>query len=65
MNEIKNLNITMEQIKENAKKFNYEYDTVEWDGGECIIVYQSMYYQITYYFNEDKVLVDVKAEEVK
>ena len=65
MNEIKNLNITMEQIEENAKKFNYEFDTAEWDGGECIIVYQSMYYQITYYFNEDKILVNVEAKEVK
>ena len=64
MNETKNLNITMSEMIENAEHFNYPYDIGEWDGGKCLNVYQSMFYQTHYYFDENSKCVDVEILEI-
>lgn len=65
MTEIRGLQISMDRIKADVKKFNYSYNISEWDGGKCLTVYQSIYYQIHYYFNKDRICEDVEVEEVR
>lgn len=65
MAEIRDLQISMDRIKADAKKFNYSYDINDWASGECITIYQSIYYQIHYYFNKDGICEDVEVEEVR
>lgn len=65
MTEIRGLQISMERIKADAKKFNYSYDVSERGNSECLTVYQSMYYQIHYYFNKNGICENVEVEEVR
>lgn len=64
MTMINELKITMDRIKADAEKSDYPYDIGEWDGGDCITVYQSVYCQIHYYFNKNGICEDVEVEEV-
>jgi hypothetical protein len=64
MTMINELKITMNDIKADAEKSGYPYDIGEWDGGECITVYQSVYCQTHYYFNKNGICEDVEVEEV-
>ena len=59
------LNLTIDEIKENAKSFNYdidEYETV--DNGTAIAVYQSSYYRMTYYFDSNGKYEDFEIEDL-
>lgn len=62
---IETLNLTISEVKENVKSFNYdidEYETV--DNGTAIIVYQSSYYRIIYYFDSNGKYEDFEIEDL-
>lgn len=59
------LDLTVEKILENAKHFNYDTETVETaDGGTAVIVYQSSFYRISYYFDSNGNFEDFEIEDV-
>lgn len=59
------LTLTYNEVLENAKSFNYDVDEYETsDNGYCITVYQSSYYRINYYFDENKNFTDFQIEDL-
>lgn len=59
------LNLTISEVKENAKSFNYDIDEYETaDNGTAIIVYQSSYYRIIYYFDSNEKYEDFEIEDL-
>lgn len=60
----KNLTLTYDEVIENAKFFNYEYEEFETVDGFGITVYQSSFYRITYYFDNNKMYDDVMVEDL-
>lgn len=60
----KNLTLTYDEVIENAKFFNYEYEEFETVDGFGITVYQSSFYRITYYFDNNKMYDNVMVEDL-
>lgn len=60
----KNLTLTYDEVIENANFFNYEYEEFETVDGFGITVYQSSFYRITYYFDNNKMYDDVMVEDL-
>lgn len=61
----KNLTLTYDEVIENAKFFNYEYEEFETsDNGYAIAVHVSSFYKITYYFDTDKMYDAFDVEDL-
>lgn len=60
----KNLTLTYDEVIENAKFFNYDYEEFETVDGYGITVYQSSFYRITYYFDDNKMYDDFMVEDL-